>query len=80
MNKGHNYQNNPCTDQLLVDLVKTKKGMFPNIDSLSVRLKAVRVAIDDEFPDLPSPVSVRSFSSVNSGDLAIPFSDVVKGT
>ena len=69
-----------CADTVLMNFIKAPTGTVPNPFDLALRLKAVRVSLDDEFPELPSPVSIRSFApSVSSQDLPVPFSQVVKG-
>ena len=69
-----------CADEVILTFLKCPKGKIPNVNDLAVRLKAVRLSIDDEFPDLPSPVSVRSFTPSTTSDLPYAYSQVVSGT
>ena len=80
VNKNHGVNVVACSDPVLLPFIKAGRGVLPNVADLCLRLKAVHVSIDDDFPDLPSPVSVRSFTpSVSSQDLPVTFSQVVKG-
>ena len=80
INRSHGINVVACADEVILTFLKSAKGKIPGIADLAVRLKAVRMNIDDEFPDLPSPVSVRSFtSSVASQDLPFPYSQAVTG-
>ena len=62
INKSHGVNITACADDVILAFLKTPKGKIPEVNDLCVRLKAVRMSIDDEFPDLPSPVSAKSFT------------------
>ena len=81
INRSHGVGVVACTDDVILPFMKAPKGVIPAITDLSIRLKAVRVSVDHEFPDLPSPVSVRSYPpSVTSQEmLPVAYSQIVKG-
>ena len=80
VNKGHGVSVIACSDSVLLNFLKCRKGMLPPCSDLILCLKALRVWVDDEFLDLPSPVSIRSATpSVSSLDFPMAFSQVVKG-
>ena len=53
MNKGHGVNVVACSDNVMLEYLYCKKGVVPPCHDLILRLKAVRVWVEDEFPDLP---------------------------
>ena len=59
-NKEHKINVTACSDPLMLEIFKSRKGILPECEPLLRRLNAIRCGLDMDFPELASPVSTCS--------------------